>query len=84
MIAWEWGEKGGRRRWDARLDEAEQRRMGRALVALGAAPLFVAFLIFTDGVLFGLGTLLTLPPLAWAAVSLLRLYGETNDPSLQG
>lgn len=84
IIAWRWRQNGQVKRWDAALDEAEQRRMGRALLALCAAPLFLIFLIFSDGALFGAGTLLTLPLLAWAAFSLFRLYGETHDPSVGG
>jgi hypothetical protein len=84
VIGWELGEKGKGQRWDAVLDEAEQRRLGRALLGLGAAPVFLAFLIFADGTLFAAAALLSLPPLAWAVGSILRLYGETNDPSLRG
>lgn len=83
VIAWESGDKGKGSRWDARLDEAQQRRMGRALLALCAVPVFVPFFIFGEGVLLFFGALATLPPVLWGAIALARLYAETNDPSLR-
>ena len=82
VIAWEWQENGKVKRWDAALDEGQQRRMGRALLALVAAPLLLILAIFTGGGLIGLALVLALPPLTWAAVSIRRLYRETNDPGL--
>lgn len=82
VIAWEWGDKAARHRWDAALDEAEQRRLGRALLALCAAPVLLLFLVFAEGAALAFGALLTVPPLAWGLVSLLALYNATNDPSL--
>lgn len=84
VIAWEWRENGKVKRWDAALDHGQQRRMGRALVALVAAPVLLILFIFADAGLAGLAMLLMLPPLAWAAILLRRLYRETNDPSLRG
>ena len=84
VIAWESGERGNGARWDARLDEAQQRRMGRALLALCATPVFVPFFIFADGAVLGFGALLTLPFVFRGAFALARLYFETNDPSLRG
>ncbi|HYE28329.1 MAG TPA: hypothetical protein VEA61_08870 [Allosphingosinicella sp.] len=81
VIAWQWRQNGRVRRWDAALDEAAQRRLGHALLALFAAPIFLVSLTFTDGALFGLGTVLALPPLAWGAVALARLHRDTNDPN---
>ena len=51
VIGWEWQENGKTRRWDARLDAAGQRRLGRALLSLGAAPvlLVLALLLFGFG-----------------------------------
>jgi hypothetical protein len=80
VIAWRWRQNGREKRWDAALDAAQQRRMGRALLALCAAPLVPLLLIFADGAWSGLGALLILPPLAWAGFSLARLYAETDDP----
>ena len=84
VIAWEWRQNGEVKRWDAALDERQQRRMGRALLALCAAPLFLIFLAFADAALSALGIVLTLPALLAAAISLQRLYRETNDPGLAG
>lgn len=83
VIAWESGERGNGSRWDARLDESQQRRMGRALLALCATPVFVLFFIFADGAMLGFGALLTLPFVLLGALALARLYTETNDPSLR-
>ena len=82
VIAWEWQENGKVKRWDAALDPGQQRRMGRALLALVAAPFLPILAILTGGALIGLAILLALPPLAWAALSIRRLYRETNDPGL--
>jgi hypothetical protein len=82
IITWKWTRNGRERRWDAALDERQQRRLGRALLALVAAPLLLFFLFFAGGTLSAVATLLTLPPAAWAAVSIQRLYRETNDPGL--
>jgi hypothetical protein len=82
VIAWEWQENGKVKRWDAALDQDQQRRMGRALLALAATPLLLVLTIFAAGTMFGLAVILALPPLAWGAVSLRRLYRETNDPGL--
>jgi hypothetical protein len=80
VIAWEWRENGRVRRWDAALDRGQQRRMGRALLALAAGPLVLILSVLTGGALFGLALLLALPPLAWGVASLRRLYRETDDP----
>lgn len=83
VIAWESGDKGNGSRWDARLDEAQQRRMGRALLALCVAPILAILFIFGNGAWLGFALLLTLPPVLWGAFGLARLYSETNDPSLR-
>jgi hypothetical protein len=80
IVAWEWRQNGQVRRWDAALDEGQQRRLGRALLALSTAPLLLVAIGVADGALLGLGMLLVLPWLAWGAVSIRRLYRETNDP----
>ena len=84
VIAWEWRESGKVRRWDAALDAAQQRRMGRALLALTAAPALPFLVAFADGALLGFGMLAALPAVAWAVLSLRRLYRETNDPGRSG
>ncbi|MGZ8285233.1 MAG: hypothetical protein ACXW27_13095 [Allosphingosinicella sp.] len=83
VLAWESGERGHGARWDAILGEAEQRRLGRALLALCAMPLFMLVFMFTDGMVLGLGALLTLPSVLWGAFALAQLYNETNDPGLR-
>ncbi|MEO7179102.1 MAG: hypothetical protein ABIW83_09675 [Allosphingosinicella sp.] len=83
VIAWKRGEAGNEARWDARLDQAQQRRMGRALLALCATPVFLLFLIFGDGSLLFFAAPATLPFVISGAVALARLYAETNDPSLR-
>lgn len=82
VIAWEWQENGKVKRWDAALDHSQQRRMGRALLALAAAPLLLILAVLTGGALIGLVLIFALPPLAWGAISIRRLYRETNDPGL--
>ena len=84
VIAWEWRENNKVKRWDAALDEGQQRRMGRALLALAAAPLLLILAMLVDGGLFGLAVILAVPPLHWAVFSLRRLHGETDDPRLRG
>ncbi|HEX8223733.1 MAG TPA: hypothetical protein VF605_07955 [Allosphingosinicella sp.] len=84
VIAWEWQENNKVKRWDAALDQGQQRRMGRALVALAAVPLLLVLAIVTGGALFGLALILVVPPVAWAAFSLRRLHRETHDPGLRG
>jgi hypothetical protein len=83
VIGWEWRESGKVRRWDAALDEGQQRRLGRALLALIAAPFLLVAAAVLDAGLFGLALVLAVPPLGWAAISLRRLYRETDDPSLR-
>ncbi|HYD36350.1 MAG TPA: hypothetical protein VEA60_01980 [Allosphingosinicella sp.] len=84
VIAWEWRESSKVRRWDAALDSRQQRRLGRALLALAAGPLLLVLAVFADVGLFGLAILLALPPLAWAAFAIRRLQRETDDPGLRG
>jgi hypothetical protein len=78
VIAWEWRESGKVRRWDALLDEGQQRRLGRALLVLAAAPVLLVAATIFEGALFGLALILAAPPLLWAWLSLRRLYRETN------
>jgi hypothetical protein len=84
VIAWKSGEGGKGSSWNARLDWSQQRRMGRALLALCATPLFGLFFVFGDGAAAGLGVFLTLPFMLWGAFAMSRLRAETNDPSLAG
>jgi hypothetical protein len=83
VIAWEWGQAGESRRWDAALAEADQRLMGRALLALLAAPVLLLLLIFAEGDFRFVGSALALAPTAWGARTLLSLYLRTDDPGLR-
>lgn len=81
VINWKWTEKGGRmRRWNAALDKPEQRRLGRALLALSVFPILVLLAIFTDlpvmPVLF-----LALPLAFWSSFSINRLQRRTGSGS---
>ena len=81
VIAWEWRESGKVRRWDAVLDEGQQRRLGRALLALAAPPLLLVMAIMVGEALVLPAAILSAPPLLWSWLSLRRLYRETDDPS---
>jgi hypothetical protein len=83
VIAWEWQENGKVKRWDALLDEGQQRRMGRALLVLAAAPLLLVLAMMVDAGLFGLAILFAAPPLLWGFIALRRLHRETDDPGLR-
>jgi hypothetical protein len=82
IVAWRWSESGKPKRWDAALDPRQQRRMGRALLALSLAPLSVLLFTFADDPLIGVFAMAALVLPLWGAISLRRLYGETNDPTL--
>ena len=84
VIAWEWRANGRVRRWDALLDTAQQRRLGRALLALCAAPMPVLALMFLGGAAMWLGILLTLPPILWGLASIARLRSETAGQAPPG
>ena len=79
VIDWEWQENGKTKRWDARLDAPGQRRLGRALLSLAAAPLLLLLAVL----LFGLAAIwlsfLLIAPLAGHGFwSLRRLQAETG------
>lgn len=77
VIAWEWKESGRTRRWDARLDTGQQRRLGRALLAVAAFPLAILIFILFDGSARWVGVALALPPVVWGVVAVRRLQRET-------
>jgi hypothetical protein len=81
VIAWEWEQNGRKKRWDALLDEGQQRRLGRALLALVGPPILLVLLAFVDSGLAGLAMLVALPPIGWGVFAVQRLYRETDDPS---
>jgi hypothetical protein len=79
IISWQWTEKGGRvRHWDAALDKGQQRRLGRALLAIASFPLLVLLLIFTD--IPVVPALFVVVPLAlWGSFSVTRLQRQTSQ-----
>ncbi|HEX8572858.1 MAG TPA: hypothetical protein VF759_08910 [Allosphingosinicella sp.] len=83
VIAWEWRENGKVRRWDAALDETQQKRLGRALLGLVAPPPLVVLVTMAEGVLLLPALVAAAPPMLWSWLSLRRLRRETHDPSLQ-
>jgi hypothetical protein len=80
VIAWKWQQNGKDKRWDAALDQRQQRRMGRALLAVAAAASLPLVLLLAGTAAFALALLLIFPLVGWGALSLQRLYRETNDP----
>lgn len=80
VVRWRSQGRNGREfRWDASLDKAQQRKLGRGLLAFGAAPLFVLITIFGDlGPLVLPGLALTALPVAWGVWSITRLMKETG------
>ena len=77
VIAWEWKENGRTKRWDAALDSRQQRRLGRALVAVFSAPLFVVLLVMTGFWAIWLG-LFVVPAVMWGVIAISRLQRETS------
>jgi hypothetical protein len=79
VIAWEWKEGGRPRRWDARLDAGQQRRLGRALLGVALVPLPVLAFIFGSGALIWIAAAIALPPAFWGIAAIRRLQRETAD-----
>jgi hypothetical protein len=79
IIAWEWKQNGRTKRWDAALDPGQQRRLGRALLAM-LAPFPLVFALFAAGQPF-FGLVITVPFIGWGAVALNRLQSETRGQS---
>jgi hypothetical protein len=77
VIAWEWQQNGRTARWDAILDTAQQRRLGRALSAILAFPLLVLLLILGIWILFPLA-FVAFGVSAWGVMAVLRLQRETG------
>ena len=80
VVAWQWEQNGETRRWDAALDPAQQRRLGRGLLAFAAFPLTILLSILTGG-----GALLLLPAAVpatlWGVWAVIRLQRETGGGS---
>jgi hypothetical protein len=77
IVGWEWEENGRKRRWDAALDAAQQRRLGRALLAFASFPLVILLSVVGSFVLLWL-LVLALPATFWGAWSVTRLQRETG------
>ena len=77
VVHWSWKQNGKEQRWDAWLDPAEQKRLGRALVGIAAAPLFVMLFMFASGFFLFLGIVLTMGPVLWGFRTIARLQKET-------
>lgn len=77
VIAWEWEQNGRKRRWDATLGPAEQKRLGRALAGISAFPLVVLLSIFA-GPLPWLFLPFALPATFWGVWAIMRLQRETG------
>ena len=78
IIAWEWKSNNRTRRWEARLDPAQQRRLGRALLAICATPLPVFAFVLLDGSAMWMALALTVPIIVWGFQSISRLQKETG------
>lgn len=78
VLAWEWEENGRKRRWDAALGPSEQKRLGRALAAVSAFPIFVLLTIFAGSGAIWLLLPLALPAAFWGVWSIMRLKRETG------
>ena len=78
VIHWNWKKNGKEQRWDALLDRGQQRRLGRALVALSTTFPLMIFLFIAGGVFFWFGAILALMPVVWAIAAIARLQRETG------
>ncbi len=81
IVGWEWKSNNRTRRWDARLDPAQQRRFGRALLAICASPLPIVAVLLVDSNALFLGMVLGVPLFAWGFQSIARLQKETGGIS---
>jgi len=77
IIGWEWEQNGRKQRWDAALGPPEQRRLGRALAAVSAFPIFVLLSIFAGPVPLLLLPVV-LPATFWGVWAIMRLQRETG------
>ena len=80
LVRWNWEQNGQPRQWHATLDAGQQRRLGRALLAMAGVPLlFVLATILSAGALAWLGIFLIPGPLLWGMAAIGRLQRETAD-----
>ena len=75
VIRWRWTENNEPKSWDALLDPSQQRRLGRALLSLVAAPFLFLALILAG--LPWLAFVIDLPLIFWGIRSIGRLRTET-------
>jgi hypothetical protein len=78
IVAWEWTESGKTRRWDARLDPGQQRRLGRALLALGGFPLGVIVVLLAGAAWGWIGLALAFAFGVRGLLHIRRLQAETG------
>jgi hypothetical protein len=81
IVAWEWKSNNKTRRWDARLDAGQQRRFGRALLAMCATPLPVFAFVLLNGAAMWAALALSIPLILWGFQSIARLQKETGGLS---
>ena len=84
IVAWQWEQNGRTRRWDAALGNAEQKRLGRALAAVSAFPLFVLSTIVAGFSFAWLLLPVTVPLTFWGVWSVMRLTRESGTSGLSG
>jgi hypothetical protein len=84
VVNWEWEQNGRKRRWDAALGPAEQRRLGRALAAVSPFPIFVLFTIFAGSGLTWLLLPIALPATFWGVWAIMRLKRATGTAGDSG
>jgi hypothetical protein len=81
VVAWEWKQNGKPKRWDARLDTTQQRRLGRALLSFAAGPLLILSVILLSGAAMWIALALTGVPVLWGMAAIGRLQSETAGQS---
>ena len=79
VIHWSLKVNDREQRWDAGLDPDEQRRLGRALAAIGTLPFFLVLFIFGSGGWMFVPLALTAVPVVWGGISIAKLRDETNQ-----
>ena len=84
IIHWSWTVNDKEQRWDAGLDADEQRRLGRALVAMASLPFFLILFIFGSGSWMIVPLALTALPVAWGGIAIAKLRDQTNQWRLPG
>lgn len=78
IVSWKWEQNGRTRRWDAALDPAQQKRLGRGLAAVSAFPVAVFLAIFAGPGLIWPLLPFALPAAFWGIWSIMRLKRETG------